>query len=305
MKTALKGVLVGLGIVALALPAAAQRYGSEAVLFKDPGFRGASIVIDGPVENLTYARFNDTISSVELSGAWELCVDPNFRGRCEVIDGPVASLSNFRLNDNISSVRPLNGRRANHDRRQTRDYGRGNDRDYGRGRGDGAVTLFKDPDFRGGALGLDSAVRNLREIGFNDTASSIKVRSGTWLICEHPDFRGRCEVIDGSVYRLSNLRMNDNISSIKRYRGGRAEYGLQSRDAGYGGINSYGDYGYGRDQGQYGRQSVQFDNPRDAYGRRILYERGNARAYCREQGFSQVVEVEASGRYIGCVVCAR
>ncbi|MEM9841045.1 MAG: beta/gamma crystallin-related protein [Pseudomonadota bacterium] len=81
----------------------------EAVLFKDPDFRGAAIAIDGPVYNLRPLGFNDTISSIDIRGAWEVCVDPDFRGRCVVIDGPTAHLSHLRMNDNISSMRPLRG----------------------------------------------------------------------------------------------------------------------------------------------------------------------------------------------------
>ena len=282
----LRAALAALTLGALmAAPAQAQRRG-EAIAYKDPGYRGASIRISGPVHNLALERFNDTISSIELRGAWEICVDPDFRGKCTVIDGSVARLSDIRMNDNITSLRRVNGRR-------------GSDRSrYGDRRGyDGAITLFKDPNYRGQAVHVDNAIPNLTRIRFNDTISSIRVNRGQWLVCEHPDYRGRCEVIDGSVGSLNYIGLNDRITSIRPYSGRRdrrrdADYNNRDRDWRH---NS--SYGHSRTR--------QFDDPRDQYGDRIPARRGNARRYCNAHGYDEVVEVETSGRYLGCVICAR
>lgn len=308
MAKTLFNIATALALVAaaFALPAAAQGRGySEAVVFKDPGYRGASLVIGGAVPNLAYERFNDTISSIEVRGAWEICSDPNYRGRCQIVEGGVHRLADIRMNDNITSLRPANGRANRNDRRDygSRDYGRN---DYGNRRGGGAVTLFKDPNFRGGAIDIDYGVRNLRELRFNDTASSISIRSGTWLLCEDPDFRGRCEVVDGGVQHLSVLGLNDRVTSLKRYNGELAG-GPRARrnDVGYEPRQSRG---YRNDRGTdygYGPQTVQFDRPRDVYGNRIPARQRAARRFCRDQGFSEVVEIESSGGYLGCVVCSR
>ena len=203
-KTLLAIAAVG---AAITLPASAQYRGSgsEAVVYKDPSFRGPALVIEGPEPNLAEIRFNDTISSIELRGTWEICVDPNFRGKCTIIDGSVHRLADLRMNDNITSLRPVNRRAA---RRAGFDRGH-NDRRSG------GITLFKDPGFRGGAISFNGAVRNMRLEGFNDTASSIDIRRGAWLVCSDPDFRGRCEIIEGPVDYLKYIRMNDNISSLR------------------------------------------------------------------------------------------
>ena len=132
MSRALKALALAATVTtAIALPAAAN-YGDrarsgEAVVFVHPEFRGAALAIDGPVYNLHELGFNDTISSIDVNGAWEVCEHPDFRGRCTVIDGSAAHLSSFRMNDNISSMRPLNGtpRRVGHRRDRNDDYGRG------------------------------------------------------------------------------------------------------------------------------------------------------------------------------------
>jgi len=152
MSRALKALALAATVTtAAALPAAAANYGDrarggEAVIFVHPDFRGAALAVDGPVYNLDELGFNDTISSIEVRGAWEVCEHPEFRGRCAVIDGPTAHLSTFRMNENISSMRPLNGtpRRIGHRRDRDQDYGRrgrGNHQAHNQGI-DGRRTVF-------------------------------------------------------------------------------------------------------------------------------------------------------------------
>jgi len=278
-----KGFLAGLGLLAFTLPAAAELYGgrggTEAVVFSQTGFSGESLVINGPVANLHYEYFDDKISSIDLSGTWEVCSDPSFRGRCEILNAPVSNLFTLRLSNTISSIRPVNERR--YERRS------GARRDQFGSRHQGAV-LYRDGSLRGAQAFIDGPVSNLYRIGFDDTASSIAITSGTWLICEHPDFRGRCEVVDQTVYNLNLLDLNDRISSIAPYDGRR--YGNDRRDIGY----RDRDYGRGPGYGDgYSRgHQVQFDDPRDRYGQRIRYKQKHARAFCRDQGYRHAVEIE-------------
>ena len=136
MTRALKALALATTVcLATALPAAAnygnRGGGDEAVIFKHPDFRGDALAISGPVYNLRELGFNDTVSSIDVRGAWEICVDPDFRGRCVVIDQPNERLSRIRMNDNITSMRPLNGtpRRISNRRDRHDDFGH-------RGRGD-------------------------------------------------------------------------------------------------------------------------------------------------------------------------
>lgn len=192
--------------------------GSAATLYADPGFRGQSMNVTGPITHLDDYRFNDKVSSIRLTGgAWEVCVDPDFRGRCEIISHHVGELNDYRLNDNITSIRPASGRGyggGHHDRGPG--YGRDDNRGGHYGHGNRApVVLFQDPDFRGDALPVNGAVRHLNAVRFNDTVSSIAVQDGAWEVCSDPDFRGRCEVLTGSVAETGYYRLNDNISSIR------------------------------------------------------------------------------------------
>lgn len=154
MSQALKALALAATVTAAtALPAAAnygdRARGGEAVIFVHPEFRGAALAIDGPVYNLHELGFNDTVSSIDVSGSWEVCEHPDFRGRCAVIDDPTAHLTRLHMNDNISSMRPLEGRgrRVAHRRDGDRAHGRrgrgnqGNHRAHNQGI-DGRHTVF-------------------------------------------------------------------------------------------------------------------------------------------------------------------
>lgn len=130
-KSLLLALITALGLAPSALADQGRIGAGEAVIFADPNFRGASRVIGGPETNLSYIRFNDTVSSIRVRGTWEICADPNFRGRCRIISGPEHRLSDIRMNDNISSLRPISGRRNVGYDRDYRDNNRGGRRGGG------------------------------------------------------------------------------------------------------------------------------------------------------------------------------
>jgi hypothetical protein len=78
----------------------------------------------------------------------------------------------------------------------------------------GEITLFTDNDFRGARVTINRDAYNLADIGFNDRASSLIVRSGVWQLCEHKDFGGYCAEFGPGEYR-ELPRFNDNISSAR------------------------------------------------------------------------------------------
>src|SRR6476661_4045179 len=85
----------------------------------------------------------------------------------------------------------------------------------------GEITLFADNDFRGARVTVERDAYNLADIGFNDRASSLVVRSGVWQLCEHKDFGGYCAEFGPGEYRELS-RFNDSISSAREIsRGGR------------------------------------------------------------------------------------
>ena len=197
MNRALKAFALATTVcLATALPAAAnygQRGGGdEAVIFKHPDFRGDALAINGPVYNLRELGFNDTVSSIDVRGAWEICVDPDFRGRCVVIDQPNERLSRIRMNDNITSMRPLNGspRRVNNRRDRHNDYGqrgRGNYHSHNQGI-EGRHTVFfpRPKDAYGDRIpvGRGNANQFCREMGLGQVVYADRGRRNlTDVLC--------------------------------------------------------------------------------------------------------------------------
>lgn len=94
----------------------------------------------------------------------------------------------------------------------------------------GELTLFSGPGFHGRDLTLRTEARDLRELGFNDRASSMIVRSGRWEVCADVNFRNECRVVEPGQY--DNLdRMDNAISSVREVGGARAVRGEERRDA--------------------------------------------------------------------------
>jgi len=97
----------------------------------------------------------------------------------------------------------------------------------------GELTLFSDSDFRGARVTVQRDVPDLNRVGMNDRASSMVVRSGVWLVCEHRDFGGYCAEFGPGEYR-GLPRFNDSISSVREVtRGGPGRDRGDYRDDGY------------------------------------------------------------------------
>lgn len=104
----------------------------------------------------------------------------------------------------------------------------------------GELTLFTHSNFAGPPLTLRGSEPDLDRLGFNDRASSVVVRSGTWQLCEHSEYRGRCMVVERGEYPVLD-GFNDTISSVREISGGGGrDYrdddhrNDRGRDSGYG-----------------------------------------------------------------------
>jgi len=79
-----------------------------------------------------------------------------------------------------------------------------------------SITLFEHKNFQGRSVTYNGATPNLKDTGFNDRFSSIKVVLGQkWLLCKNKKFKGGCIVVDRDVPDLDPLGFNDVISSLK------------------------------------------------------------------------------------------
>jgi hypothetical protein len=91
------------------------------------------------------------------------------------------------------------------------------------------IILFEHDNFGGRRFVLNGSLPDLANTDFNDAASSIVVRSGSWQLCEHAFFRGRCITLAPGEYpSLNRFGLNDEVSSVREvgpapaYREGRS-----------------------------------------------------------------------------------
>jgi hypothetical protein len=133
-----------------------------------------------------------------------------------------------RLNHRIESMREIT-RYADNKRYEDRSVYRGGDRyaeyrgadrnaeyrgDHRASRGP-AVELFDGPDFSGRIVRIHGDTPSLYRRGFDDQASSMVIREGTWQICTSEGYDGLCRTFQPGDY--ADLRRFDNrIASLRR-----------------------------------------------------------------------------------------
>jgi hypothetical protein len=205
-------------VLAVAIHSGALAQGRpRAEIYRDANYRGDRRVLDGEVRDFNSIGFNDRVSSIRVdSGTWEFCEDANFQGRCMMVDRDESDLAGTSLDDRFSSARPVTDRRSN-DRGNDRGDDRGGRGDARNGNNGGLVVLYADVGFSGASRETGGS-RDFRDLDFNDTVSSIRIRSGAWEFCSDADFRGRCMTFDRDVPSLLPFGLNDVISSMRRVR---------------------------------------------------------------------------------------
>ena len=172
--------------------------------------------------------------------------------------------------------------------------------------------MFQNDNYRGAFLGFDDEVRDLSQYNYNDTASSIRITSGRWLVCEHRDFRGACEIVRGDLRDLDSVFLNDRITSLRRARPGDRP---RSRDNAYSnGDNNFprsGNDGYssgsnfgGNSGGFEGEDTVFFPLPTDRFGNPLDNGSGRATRFCRDLGLRGAA-YKGDGRYLKDVLCEK
>ncbi len=185
-------------VVAPGVPPAPSGPPDRAVLYGQPGLRGASLALSGPMADLARANFDDaTASLVVESGTWVACRDSYFRGECRTFGpGRYDDLGATGLDRAISSIRP--GAAAPPLPSEVP-----------------SIELFAEADFSGERIRVDRDIADLVRADFNDRAASVFVRAGVWEVCTDARFGGSCAVLQPGRYpRLGGL--TQQISSVRR-----------------------------------------------------------------------------------------
>jgi len=98
------------------------------------------------------------------------------------------------------------------------------------------ITIFQNPNFNGPNFSATSSVTNLANVGFNDRASSITIRAGTWQLCSDDYFRGQCVTLQpGNYSNLGAMGLNNAVSSLREVGWSRGSGGIGGGGGGGGG----------------------------------------------------------------------
>lgn len=99
------------------------------------------------------------------------------------------------------------------------------------------ITIYQSPNFSGRNFSANTSVPNLANVGFNDRASSVQIRAGTWQLCADDFFRGQCVTLQpGNYSNLGAIGLNNAISSLREvgWSGGGGGGGIGGGGAGDG-----------------------------------------------------------------------
>lgn len=201
LKKSLLACLVGACFVVPAL--------ADITLYTGTAYSGRSETVSGPVSNLRDLGLDNMVSSLRVSsGSWEVCTGPGFRGGCEIVDSSVFDLGQIGLDNDISSIRP-------HELHGPSDPVGGYPTapaDAGERAG---LVLYEHPGFNGTSFGVNGEIADLDGAYISEEASSVRVRSGAWLLCSGPRFTGRCEIVEQDEFSLGMINLNDAVRSVR------------------------------------------------------------------------------------------
>ena len=81
-----------------------------------------------------------------------------------------------------------------------------------------SIILYEHARFTGRELPLTQSLDDFRKTSFNDIASSVRVKEGTWKLWEHINYTGRSYQVtpgDYDVQIINEKIGNDLISSVQ------------------------------------------------------------------------------------------
>lgn len=184
--------------VVAALPAQEAGNGDASLtVFSKPSYGGQQATLRGDTPDLRAVGADDVVSSVKVHGTdrWEICEERNYGGRCVILSRSEPSLTRMGWNSHVASARRIHGVVVS-----TSGYSLS------------GIELFSQPSFQGQV----TKVAETRSTLDDSTArvGSVRVRAGTWEVCELPSFGGRCALVAGDVPNLRSTGL-DAIRSLR------------------------------------------------------------------------------------------
>ena len=160
----------------------------------------------------------------------------------------------------------------------------------------GEVSLFEGAGFNGRAVTLRAITPSISNVGFNDRASSLVVRSGRWEICSDDEFKGSCAIFEPGQYATLDARFDKRISSLRELAvvGGPAQSAVA---AGVGSVQLFGQPNFNGRTAQIDRDASDFNSFNFNDRASSLIVQGNAWELCTDADYRGTCRTFAPGRY--------
>jgi hypothetical protein len=185
--------------VATALPAQATKSGDDGLtLFSKPSYGGQQATLRGDTPDLGAVGTHDVVSSLRIRDRerWEICDERSYTGHCATLSRSEPDLALRGWNDRVASARRVYGTDVS-----TPGYS------------SSGIELFSEPLFRGSSTTITDVRTTLPDSA--SRVGSIRVRAGTWELCDLARFAGRCVLVEGELPELRSTGLGDHVGSLR------------------------------------------------------------------------------------------
>ncbi len=189
--------------------------GTSVVLYQHTGRVVRAVELTSNVDDLDSRQFDDSADAALVTGGvWRLCDGERGRGECiDLSPGQYVSLGAFDgkvrsaylitpVPDHVATVAmvPAAGR----------------------------AVLYELPNFRGARAVVEyGPAPDLDWARFRGPATSLRIESGSWLVCSDMGYRGDCRILDPGDYPVLTGLLDHGIVSARQVW--RPEYGSLGR----------------------------------------------------------------------------
>ena len=180
------------------------------VLYQHMGRVVRAVELTTNVDDLDARHFDNSADAALVSGAtWRLCDGEGGRGRCtDFSPGQYVSLGTLDGKVRSAYLVPTGPDRVA--AAVTAPAGR--------------AVLYEFPNFGGAWAAVENGpAPDLDWARFKNPASSLRIESGSWLVCSQIGYQGDCQVLDPGEYPVLTGSLSHGIASARRVW--RPEYG--------------------------------------------------------------------------------
>ena len=199
-----KRTLIGVAVAGALALTTADALAGRMTLYERPGFQGDRVATIGAMPNVQRSDLDDAAASAIVdNGTWEACTQANFRGTCAELEPGQYGNLDTQLNGAVRSVREIaDSRGVTHvvvspDVTVTTVEPARTTIVVPPGR----AVLYQNPNFSGAYAVVERGnAPDLDWARFTNPAASIRVESGTWLVCSDLGYEGDCRVLEPGNY---------------------------------------------------------------------------------------------------------